>query len=167
MPSWFLGMSKNEVYTSHWRHNEHDGVSNHQPHDCLHNCLFRRRSKKRSKLRVTGLLRGIHRWPVNSPHKRPVTQKMFPFDDVIMVPYVKPCKSSGRSIVNAWLSTSAKTIIHYQMWYKTAYRTYYRRMFHKMEDTLQTIIFKWISLNKIFAFWLRFHLNAIRQRWFW
>ena len=28
--------------------------------------------------------RGIHRWPVNSPHKRPVTRKMFPFDDVIM-----------------------------------------------------------------------------------
>ena len=29
-------------------------------------------------------LRGIHRWPVNSPHKGPVTRKMFPFDDVIM-----------------------------------------------------------------------------------
>ena len=28
---------------------------------------------------------GIHRWPVNSPHKWPVTRKMFPFDDVIMV----------------------------------------------------------------------------------
>ena len=28
-------------------------------------------------------VRGIHRWPVNSPHKLPVTQKMFPFDDVI------------------------------------------------------------------------------------
>ena len=27
---------------------------------------------------------GFHRWTVNSPHKRPVTQKMFPFDDVIM-----------------------------------------------------------------------------------
>ena len=27
---------------------------------------------------------GIHRWPVNSPHKWPVTRKMFPFDDVIM-----------------------------------------------------------------------------------
>ena len=27
---------------------------------------------------------GIHRWPVNSPHKWPVTQKMFPFDDIIM-----------------------------------------------------------------------------------
>ena len=27
---------------------------------------------------------GIHRWPMNSPHKGPVTRKMFPFDDVIM-----------------------------------------------------------------------------------
>ena len=27
---------------------------------------------------------GINRWPVNSPHKRPVTRKMFPFDDIIM-----------------------------------------------------------------------------------
>ena len=30
------------------------------------------------------LVRGIHRWPVNSQHKRPVTRKKFPFDDVIM-----------------------------------------------------------------------------------
>ena len=30
------------------------------------------------------LVWGIHRWPVNSPHKRPVTRKMFPFDDVII-----------------------------------------------------------------------------------
>ena len=28
---------------------------------------------------------GIHRGPVNSPHKGPVTQKMFPFDDAIMI----------------------------------------------------------------------------------
>ena len=28
---------------------------------------------------------GIHRWPVNSPHKWSVTRKMFPFDDVIMI----------------------------------------------------------------------------------
>ena len=28
---------------------------------------------------------GIHRSPVNSPHKWPVTRKMFPFDDVIMM----------------------------------------------------------------------------------
>ena len=72
-------------YTLHWRHNEHDGVSNHQPHGCLLNRLFRRRSKKTSKLRVTGLCVGNSPGPVNSPHKGPVTRKMFPFDDVIMI----------------------------------------------------------------------------------
>ena len=68
----------------HWCHNDHDGVSNHQPHGCLLNRLFRRRSKKTSKLRVTGLCVGNSPGPVNSPHKGPVTRKMFPFDDVIM-----------------------------------------------------------------------------------
>ena len=41
-----------------WRHDKHDGVSNHQPHDCLFNRLFRCGSKKTSKLRVTGLCEG-------------------------------------------------------------------------------------------------------------
>ena len=44
--------------TLRWPHNERDGVSNHQPHDCLLNRLFRRSSKKTSKLRVTGLCGG-------------------------------------------------------------------------------------------------------------
>ena len=39
--------------TLRWRHNGRDRVSNHQPHDCLVNRLFRPRSKKTSKLRVT------------------------------------------------------------------------------------------------------------------
>ena len=30
---------------------------------------------------------GIHRWPLESPHKGPVRQKMFTFDDVIMTPW--------------------------------------------------------------------------------
>ena len=75
-----------EPITSQWRHNGRDNVSNHQPHDCLLKGLFRRRSKKTWKLRVTGLCAG------NSPgtgefpaHKWPVTRKMFPFDDVIMI----------------------------------------------------------------------------------
>ena len=68
----------------HWRHNDHHSVSNHQPHGCLLNRLFRPTSKKTSKLRVTGLCAGNSPGPVNSPHKGPVTRKMFPFDDVIM-----------------------------------------------------------------------------------
>ena len=42
-------------------HNDRDGVSNHQPHDCLLKRLFKRRSKETSKLRVTGF------WAGNSP----------------------------------------------------------------------------------------------------
>ena len=30
-------------------------------------------------------VQGIHEWPVNSPHKGPVTRKTFPFDDIMMV----------------------------------------------------------------------------------
>ena len=41
-----------------WRHNGHDSVSNHQPHHCLFNRLLGCRSKKRSKLRATGLCVG-------------------------------------------------------------------------------------------------------------
>ena len=41
-----------------WRHNERDSVWKHQPHNCLLDRLFRRRSKKTSKLRVTGLCAG-------------------------------------------------------------------------------------------------------------
>ena len=58
--------------------------SNDQPHGCLLNRLFGRRSKKTPKLRVTGLCAGNSPGPVNSPHKWPVTRKMFSFDDVIM-----------------------------------------------------------------------------------
>ena len=57
------------IYALQGRHNGRDDVWNHQPHDCLCNRLFRRRSKKTSKPRVTGNCEG------NSP----VTG-----DDVIM-----------------------------------------------------------------------------------
>ena len=56
--------------TLHWRHHERDGVSNHQPHDCLLNLVFRRRSKNTSKPRVTGLCAG------NSPVTREFPSQM-------------------------------------------------------------------------------------------
>ena len=79
-----IQISSDVIVTLQWRHNEHDGVPNHQPHDCLLKRLFRGRSKNTPKLRVTDFVRGVHRWPVNSREKEPVTRKMFPFDDVIM-----------------------------------------------------------------------------------
>ena len=82
MEKWFS--IRDDDNTLRWRHNDHAGVSNHEPYGCLLNRLLRHRSKKTSKLRVTGLCVGNSPGPVNSPHKGPVTRKMFPFDDVIM-----------------------------------------------------------------------------------
>ena len=59
-----------------WHHNGCDGG--------LLNRLFRRRWKKHQSSAPMALVRGIHRWPVDSPHKWPVTRKMFPSYDVIM-----------------------------------------------------------------------------------
>ena len=50
-----------------WRHNGRDSGSNHQHHDCFLNRLFRRRSKKTSKLRVTGLCAGNSPWTGEFP----------------------------------------------------------------------------------------------------
>ena len=44
-------------------------------------------------------VRGIHRWPVNSPHKGSVTQKMFPFDDVVM-----------------WTTETTKRLTDHELW---------------------------------------------------
>ena len=46
--------------------------------------------KKHQSSASLAFARGIHRSPVNSPHKWPVTRKMFPFDDVIMLALEKP-----------------------------------------------------------------------------
>ena len=51
----FRNMCSEITLSSQWRHNEPNGVSNHQHRDCLFNRLFMRKSKKTSKLRVTGL----------------------------------------------------------------------------------------------------------------
>ena len=71
-------------FTLQWHHNGRDGVSDHQPHDCLLKRLFRRRSKKHQSSASLAFVWGIHRWPMNSPHKGSVTRKMFPFNYVIL-----------------------------------------------------------------------------------
>ena len=57
------GICHDDLSSLQWRHNEPGGVSNHRRVHSLFNYLFRRRSKKTSKLRVTGICMG------NSPIK--------------------------------------------------------------------------------------------------
>ena len=56
--SFWISSLRYILNTLQWRHNERDSVSIHQPHDCFLNRLCRHRSKKTSKLRVTGLCAG-------------------------------------------------------------------------------------------------------------
>ena len=68
-----------------WRHNERDAS---QITDVLIACptvCSGAKQRKHQSSTSLAFVRGIHRWPVDSPHKGPVTRKMFPFDDVIMV----------------------------------------------------------------------------------
>ena len=51
---WYITQAILMCLSLRWRHNGHDGVSNHQPHHCLLIRLFGCRSNKTSKLRVTG-----------------------------------------------------------------------------------------------------------------
>ena len=71
-------------FTWQWRHNERDGVSNDRRLDCLLNHLFRRRSKKISKLRVTGLCEWNSPVIGGFPSQRASNAEMVPCDDVIM-----------------------------------------------------------------------------------
>ena len=52
-------------------------------------------------------VRGIHRWPVNSPYKRPVTLKMFLFDDVVMALLYRSLWMNG-----AWCSSWGHFVVY-------------------------------------------------------
>ena len=75
-----LFIAFSQTCTLLWRHNGRDGVSNHQPHECLLYRLFGRRWKKTSKLRGTSLCAG------NSPATgaKASNGEIVSFDDVIM-----------------------------------------------------------------------------------
>ena len=114
--------------TLRWRHNERGGVSNHQPYDCLLNCLFANQ-RKHQIFALLVFVRGIHRSPVNSQHKGPVTRKMFPFDDVIMkVDSLAHCcclphQSAGTPLLT-WINFNPTWIgnyIHYTVWDEITY----------------------------------------------
>ena len=49
--------------------------------------------RKHQSSAALAFVKGIHRWPVDSPRKGPVTGKMFPFDDVIMVSEIHGMRS--------------------------------------------------------------------------
>ena len=65
-----LSMVNHSIDTLQWRHHEHNNVSNHQPIDCLLSRSGADQRKYQSSASLA-VVKGIHRWPVNCPHKRP------------------------------------------------------------------------------------------------
>ena len=71
--------------------------------------------RKRQSSASLVFVQGIHRWPVNSPHKWPVTRKTFPFDDVIMIYwYGRTRLILYARLMMSWLLASPG---HHQPWY--------------------------------------------------
>ena len=67
-----------------WRHNGRDGISITSL-TIVYSTVYSGADQSRHQSSASlAFVWGIHRGPVNSPHKWPVTRKMFPFDDVIM-----------------------------------------------------------------------------------
>ena len=100
-PIWLLVVPP---FSLQWRHNERDEISNQQPHDCLLNHLFRRRSKKTPR-----------HWPFcvgNSPvtgefpAQRASNAGFFPFDDVII------SQSDSISNIKNWMFFHIKYTVH-------------------------------------------------------
>ena len=118
-----------------WRHNGHDSVSNYQPHDCLLNFLFRRRSKKTSKLRVTGLCAG------NSP----VTGE-FPAQ-----------RASNVENVSIWWRH------HGQLAIAQGYRSKNRVAINSMEIQIKTVLF--VYLTSVIAVTFSHARTSVNKWW--
>ena len=72
------------AFSLQWRHNERNGVSNYSVSIVCSTVGSGADHTKHQSYASLAFVWGIHRWQVTSPHKMPVTRKMFPFDDVIM-----------------------------------------------------------------------------------
>ena len=90
----FFPTSRTDSESLQWRHNQRDSVP------IIFSTACPGADQRKHQSTATGLCERIHRSPVNSPHRRLVTQKMFLFDDVIMVTdhvmfHELECRSSG------------------------------------------------------------------------
>ena len=107
---WFLSLQ--------WRHNEGDDVSEITgvsiAYLTIDSSAYQRKYQCYASL---AFVRGIHRWPVDSPHKGPVTQKMFPFDDVIV--YESCCTLIQILLSFDWRRTDEKSWSESTMLYLT------------------------------------------------
>ena len=91
-----------------WRHDGRDGVSNHQPHDCLHNRVFRRRSKEISKLHDTALCEG------NSPKTSEFSAQKANIAENVSIWWRHHLKAFHLECTYAWQCKKSSEMFDYQ-----------------------------------------------------
>ena len=113
-------------------------------------------------------VRGIHRRPVNSPHKWPVTRKMFPFDDVIMVYFVPWINNDERHRV--WSPGQAQPSGKVPWWaslcvialdYKIP--VFEPLVLTEMGDILQTAFANAFLESHVYLNWFKFRVGLTRS----
>ena len=92
-----------------WRHKGSDGVSNHQLHDCLLNCLIWRRSKETSRLRVTGL-------SGNSPMTVEFPAQMASNAENVSIWWRHHTKATSRYLIQCWTTLMAHLCVIPAAW---------------------------------------------------
>ena len=109
--------------------------------------------RKHQSYTSLAFVREIHRWPVNSPHKWPVTRKMFPFDDVIT--HIKML-FYGTCLGIPWGTSDdivhISTVGHIDQWIHLRPQ--------QMADILQTGFSNTFWWKRIFVFWFKFYRNC-------
>ena len=115
--------------------------------ETIYSCADQRKHQSSASL---AFVRGIHRWPVNSPHKWPVTRKMFPFDDVIRNALLTQI---SRNLVPS-VTYFAVVLKRLDNWNGCNGLAMWLMLSHKVHDTLQTPGCRhffngtlWISIN--------------------
>ena len=129
-PEYYILSTARILWLLQWRHEGCDGVSDHQPRDCLLKRLFRHKSKKISKLRVTGLCAG------NSPVTGEFLAQM----------------ASNTENVSIWWRH------HDGMWANKYCPNEITRIFDFANDTKCFIIRVWLCLS-ILSMWQTFQHN--------
>ena len=123
-----------------WRHNEHKAsliTSLTIVYSTVYSDANHRKHHSPASL---AFVRGIHRRPVNSPHKWPVTRKMFPFDDVIMLTVVdmKPSSNASRMRFLAKSQTAGRSWLDHT---------------HIVSKQIEIALVSWLKYSFFFQLW--------------
>ena len=170
LTGWPLGDDNNSL---RWGHNGHDSVSNNQPNDCLLNRLFRRKSKKTPKLRVTGLC------AVNSPGTGEFPAEMASNAENVSIWWRHHVSKLDFQFI-VWIDalfTSCKNVVWQMPSCMLPLKIALISLTHwgrdKMAAIFQTTFSNGFSWMKMYEFWLTFHWSlflriksTIFRHWF-